>query len=181
MAYTTSTDVRKVLPNLLISEDYIGTVTSGTAITLNVNAIACPTILKDTTTLVVDTDYTFVRPDAVTLGVAASGENFIATVHTGESDTVLDGIITQADEIIDDYFYQYSGNGPGSAVKASFSKWLSAALYLYSYGAGSEEDVAKGDMLYKQAFDSMKRFKANTAMNTPTRRNINKTMVHIVN
>lgn len=160
MAYTAALDVRKALLGILYTEDDVGEIESGTHVALTAPALDVPTILKDATTLTKDTDYTFVRPDKITLGVAATGENFIAQCSHGVTDTVLDEKIAAADRIIDDYFAQMS-SAPASANAGDWSKWLAGSFYLSDGGI----DLDRAKELYKRAMDAMKEYRKNTLDN----------------
>lgn len=175
---TTALQVRNILPNLLINEDAIGLMESGTNLVLTDEAIECPTILKGITTLTEGVDYDFVRPDDVTLNVAANYENFTATVYIGTTDTILDTLILTAEEVIDDYFYRYST--PAVSNKTSWTKWLAASYYLFNYCAGSDADISQGEQFQKLAYDSMKRYKENTNFDTPTKENSHRASVYKV-
>jgi len=156
MAYTTTTQVRQLLPNLLLSEDIIGTVESGALIILNYPAISVPTIEKLGVTsenLVLGIDYTFSRPNRVTLTVPADGEDFICSTHLGISDTILTDIIEQAEAIITAEFLYLTN--PGATYMATLSSWLAAAIYLKSYCASNKIEMDKADVFMKLATDML--------------------------
>lgn len=159
MAYTTAEKVRKILPTLLWDEEDLGVIASGTSLALTRPAKDVPTILKDSSTLVKDTDFTFVQPKAITLSVAATGENFIATCYYSISDTDLEAIIARADRRIDAYFGQH--DTPDSSSREDWSSSLTAAMYLREYATATEENLKRAEAMEKQALDDMKRYKDN--------------------
>ena len=166
MAYTTEAKVRSILPTLLKSDDDIGIIASGTALTLHDPAYDVPTILKNSTVLAKTTDFTFARPRAVTLTAAATGENFIAQCYYAISDADILVIIGQADRFIDDYFSAYST--PGSASLTDWSSWLAAAIYLRQYATATEENIRRADNLWKMATDGMENERENIKKNSTT-------------
>lgn len=159
MVYTTAANVRKILPTLLWDEEDLGVVSEGTSLTLTRPAKDVPTILKDSTTLVKDTGFTFVQPKAITLTAAATGENFTATCYYSVSDTDLEEIIARADRRVDAFFGQH--NTPDSSHCEDWSTALAAAMYLRGYTTATEEGNKRTEALEKQALDDMKRYKDN--------------------
>lgn len=157
MAYTTAAKVRAMLPTLLIDTDDLGTSFSGTNLTLNYPAYDIPTLLKNG----VSTEFTFARPDSITLNSAADGERYIATVYYGISDTEIDAIIVAADRVILDSFSKY--DLPGAGYLEDWSSMLSAARYLRMYASATDENVAKANALSKMVTDAMKSYQENTA------------------
>ncbi|WP_440952034.1 hypothetical protein [Methanococcoides sp. FTZ1] len=167
--YTTAGKVRKILPTLLWDEEDLGTIASGTSLTLTTSAKDVPTILKDSSTLVKDTDFTFVLPRSITLNIAAAGENFTATCYYSVSDTDLEVIIARADRRIDAYFGQH--DTPDSSYCEDWSSALSAAMYLREYATATEENLRRADALEKQALDDMKRYRDNNEPEQKARTN----------
>jgi hypothetical protein len=166
MAYTTADKVRDLLPELLIQEQDLGILDSGTFITLNNSAYAVPTIAKDSTTLVTTTDYTFTQPRKITLSVAASGENFIATTHIAFSDTKIEEFIGQSDRIIDNQFANQST--PDSEYLDDWSQWLTASKIIMLTAKGSEELIAWSKEFESMAMDKIEEYKAGTLKGTNT-------------
>jgi hypothetical protein len=179
MSYTTTDRVRAILPGLLQDDDDLGTVNSGAYISLNNPAFDVPTIEKDGTVLTKDTDYVFTRPLNIVLIISANGEQYIAQCYYGISEDDLTNIISIADRIIDDYFYQY--DGPGADYQQDWSSWLSAAIYLKQYCIATEENLTKADRLEKMAMDAMKAYRENTLYNSPTKINVDHDFVYKVN
>jgi hypothetical protein len=159
LSYTTALSVRKALPTLLIDEDYLGTLESGTFLELHNPARAVPTLYQDDEELTLDVDYTFKRPTTITLTSSADGENYIALCYYAISDADLDIIIGRADNIIDTYFMYLSK--PGETYLADISTWLSASIYLKEYATATEENMTRADALYKLAMDTMETLKDN--------------------
>lgn len=137
MAYTTADKVRKLLPDLLETEDDLGAVTSGTSLILSNYVFAVPTILKNSTELIDTTDYTFNQPDRVTLLVAAAGERFVARVHIAYNDTDIETFITESDRIIDRYFMNITPAPVG--YYDDWSKYITAAKILLVKAHGNED------------------------------------------
>ncbi len=135
--YTTADKVRKLLPDLLETEDDLGAVTSGTALRLSNYVFAVPTILKNATELIDTTDYTFNQPDRVTLSVAAAGERFVARVHIAYNDTDIETFITESDRIIDRYFMNITA-APLDYYD-DWSKYITAAKILLVKAHGNED------------------------------------------
>lgn len=179
MSYTTTANVRAVLPALLQDDDDLGVVGTGVYISLNNPAFAVPTIEKNGSVLVINTDYTFTRPLSIILTIAANSEQYIAQCYYGISEIGLSEIIAVADRIIDDYFFQF--DSPGEEYKQDWSNWLSATIYLQQYCIASEENLTKADRLEKMAMDAMKAYRENTLYNTPTKRNVDHDFVYKVN
>lgn len=160
MAYTTAANVRAVLPTLLMNDDDLGESASGTNLTLRKPALDVPTILKDSTVLTKDTDYTFSRTRKITLGVAAAGQNYIAQCYYGIDDTALDAIIAKSDRFIDDYFKQYET--PGGTYTEDWSNDLSASTYLRRYATATEENLRRAEELRNIVLEAMKNYRENT-------------------
>lgn len=163
MVYSTAAQVRAVLPSLLMADDEIGEVGSGTDIRLTYPAVAVPTILKDSTTLTITTDYTFVRPLYITLNTAATGEYFTAQVYRGATDTELGVIIGKADRIIDDFWYNRTT--PATAILADWSSELSASIYLrqYSVSIGDKDGVESANLMEDRVMQLMKIYQDHTS------------------
>ena len=179
MSYTTTVRVRAVLPALLQDDDDLGIVGSGEFISLNNPAFDVPTIKKNGSELIKNTDYTFTRPLSIVLTVAANSEQYIAQCYYGISEIELTNIIATADRIIDDYFFQF--DSPGNSYKQDWSNWLSAAIYLQQYCIASEENLIKADRLEKMAMEAMKAYRENTLFNSPTRVNVDHDFVFKIN
>ena len=162
--HTTSSKVRYLLPDLLIGEDSVGVITSGTSLVLTNPAFGVPTILKDSTVLVLTTDYVFVQPRAVTLVVAASGENFTATVYIAFSDTEIETFIGEADRLIDNYFVNRTA--PASTYLDDWSKYLSAARLLRVKAKGDASILSWADSMEKIAMDGMEAYLKRTSAGT---------------
>lgn len=158
MSYSTAVDVRKILPTLLIDVDDLGSSFSGTNLTLNYPAYDISTLLKDG----VSTEFTFVRPDSITLNSAADGERYIATVYYGIDDVDIDIIIASADRVILDSFSKY--DLPASGYLKDWSSMLSAARYLRMYTSATDENIAKASELEKIVMKAIESYKDNTAV-----------------
>lgn len=158
--YTIPDTVREILPDLLVADDDIGTVASGTSITLHKPAAGVPTIIKDTTTLYDSTDYDFVKPRAITLGSAATGENFIAHVHIAFSDPQLIKFIAKSDRKIDDYFY--GKTAPTAGYKDDWSAHLTAAYILRITSKGNPDTLTWAKSLEDIAMVAMKSYMEGT-------------------
>lgn len=158
MAYTTAAKVRAILPTLLIDTDDLGSSFSGTNLTLNYPAYDVPTLLKND----VSTEFTFVRPDSITLSVAANSERYIATVYYGISDTEIDAIIAASDRVILDSFSKY--DLPSAGYLEDWSSMLSAARYLRMYASATDENIAKAVELEKIVTKAIESYKDNTAV-----------------
>ena len=167
MAYATIANVRNRLFHMLVDEDIIGEVPAGTYIELNNPAFDVPTITKDGAELVKDTDFTFVRPYSITLGTAASGEKYIATVYIGAPDSVLESRLAEADRFITDYFAKQSL--PGTDYLNDWSSLLAAAYFLRLDATATEENVTRADAMEKQALTAMDNYKINTGYDTEKR------------
>jgi hypothetical protein len=153
MAYATAAQVRAILPTLLKGDDDLGTVNSGTYLSLHDPAFDVPTILKNSTALTkAGADYTFTRPRKITLAVAATGESFIAQCYYAISDTDVGVIIAQADRYIVDYFTDYTIDTDRAA---DWSSWLSAAIYLRQYATATEENLRRAQELWDMALNAM--------------------------
>ena len=166
MAYSTADQVRAVLPSLLTADDEIGEVPSGTNLKLNYPAVAVPTILKNSTTLAITTDYTFVRSTKITLSVAAAGEYFTAQIHRGATDTELEVIVAKADRIIDDFVVHVSA--PSSGYLQDWSSELSASMYLrqYALAVGGPDDITTAQTMEDRVFQLMQNYINKTGMGT---------------
>ena len=166
MVYSTAAQVRAVLPSLLTADDDIGEVPSGTNLTLNYPAVAVPTILKNSTELNVDIDFTFVRSTKITLSVAAAGEYFTAQVHRGATDSELDNIIAKADRIIDDFVVNVTA--PSSGYLQDWSSELSASMYLrqYALAVGGPDDITTAQTMEDRVFQLMQNYINKTGMGT---------------
>ena len=158
--YTIPDTVREILPDLLVADDDIGTVSSGTSITLHKPAAGVPTIIKDTTTLYDSTDYDFTKPRKITLGSAATGENFIAHVHIAFSDPQLIKFIAKSDRKIDDYFY--GKTTPTAGYLDDWSAHLTAAYILRIKSKGDSDTLAWAKSLEDMAMTAMKSYKEGT-------------------
>ena len=166
MTYTTPNKVRNLLPDLLTECQDIGVVDSGTFMQLDNSAKAVPTILKDATELVVTTDYTFIQPRAISLTVAADGENFIAHTHIAFSDDEINEFIGQSDRIIDNEFANQAT--PADEYLDDWSQWLTA-WKIKVITAKGDEDLLKEAMVYRDmAMDAINDYKANTLVGTHT-------------
>ena len=174
MGYTDIEAVRKGLPGLLYTVDYLGRVESGTYVPLNIDGIDCPTILKDGVEITKGSGFTFTRPDTLTLDVAADDEEYFARVYTGTEDEMIDDLIIQSDQIIDNKFYMYTQLAPSDVQKKTWSTYLTCGLYLSSYCGGSEEDITKADFFLNLAHSGMDAYIKFTLRDTPTRPNRHK-------
>ena len=172
MAHTTAATVRAVLPGLLMRDDDLGIIESGTNLTLHDPAVEVPTILKITistmteSTLTEGTDYDFVRSMTIKLGSAATGERYIAQCYHGPTSTQLDNIISFADRVIDDFFYNY--DTPPAAILSDWSARLAASFYLIQYATATEENIVRGKEMEKIVKDSMAEYRKNTLFKTET-------------
>ena len=153
MTYTTALAVRKLLPDLLIAEDDIGVLDSGTYLQLTNSAFDVPTILKDSTTLNLTTDFTFIQPRKITLSVAASSENFIATTYIAFSDADITTLIEESDRFIDNKFINLTA--PSSAYKGDWSRYKTGSKILRVTAKGDEDRLAWADSFDKIADDSI--------------------------
>ncbi len=153
MAHTTSVKVRNLLPDLLIAEDNLGVIDSGTLLTLTNPAFGVPTILQDSATLTLTTHFTFVEPRKITLGSAADGENYTATVYVAFSDTEIETFIGESDRIIDNYFVNLTA--PASEYLDDWSKYLTAAKILRVKAKGDSDMLKWADSIEKIAMDGM--------------------------
>lgn len=180
MAYTTAAKVRAVLPTLLMDDDDLGVLDSGTLLTLSRPALDVPTVLKNSTSLTkAGADYTFVRPRKITLAAAATGENFIAQGYYGISDTAIESIIAQSDRFIDDYFHEYGT--PGSTYTDDWSAYLSASTYLRSYATATEENLRRAEELRKIVLEGMENYRHNTFESLKTESSYTESWVRKVN
>ena len=162
--YTIPDTVREILPELLVAEDHIGAVASGTSITLTNPVFGVPSIIQDTTTLYESVDYTFIQPQAVTLLSAATGENYIAHTHIAFSDPQLIKFIAKSDRKIDDMFY--SSTAPTAAYKDDWSAMLTA-VYILRITSRGDSDVLKWAVsLESTVTDAMTAYKKNTGGTT---------------
>lgn len=159
--HTTAVKVRNLLPDLLIAEDNVGIISSGTAMTLRNPAFAVPTVLKNTTEMVITTDYTFVQPRAVTLTVAATGENFTARTHIAFSDTEILVFVGESDRIINNYFVNLTA--PASEYLDDWSKYLTAAKILRVKAKGNPDMLTWAESMEKMAMDGMVAYLAKTS------------------
>lgn len=157
MAYTTPLAVRKLLPGLLIGEDDMGVVSSGTTLTLESPAMDVITVEKNGLLLSEFSDFTFTRPRTITLDTAASGENFIATCYYGAHDSELDDIINRADRTINSYFGSVSL--PSADYLNDWSSVLSASYYLKSFATANDENIQRANSLESIAMDAMQTYK----------------------
>ena len=164
MAHTTSLKVRYLLPDLLISEENIGIIASGTAITLTNPAFGVPNILKNSTTLVLTTDFTFVQPRKVTLSVAATGEQYTATIFIAFSDEEIETFIGESDRIIDNFFVNLTT--PASEYLDDWSKYLSAAKILRVKAKGDPDMLAWAVSMEKIAMDGIEAYLKRTSAGT---------------
>jgi len=158
--YTIPDTVREILPDLLVAEDNIGTVSTGTTITLTNPVFGVPTIIQDTSTIYESVDYTFIQPQDVTLLSAATGENYIAHTHIGFSDPQLIKFIAKSDRKIDDTFYSLTE--PTAAYKDDWSAMLTAAYILTITSRGDPDTLKWAASLEKTVTDAMTAYKANT-------------------
>jgi len=156
MAYTTADKVRKLLPDLLETEDDLGAITSGTSLMLSNFVFAVPTILKNSVELTVITDYTFNQPDRVTLLTAAAGERYIARVHIAYNDTDIESFISEADLIIDRYFMNIT------PVPLEYydvwSKYITAAKILLVKAHGNEDMLLWAKEYMDQAINGIEKY-----------------------
>lgn len=162
--YTIPDTVREILPELLVAEDHIGTVSSGTSITLTNPVYGVPSMIQDSTTLYESVDYTFIQPQAVTLLSAATGENYIAHTHIAFSDPQLIKFIAKSDRKIDDMFY--SSTAPTAAYKDDWSAMLTA-VYILRITSRGDPDILKWAVSLKTTVtDAMTTYKKNTGGTT---------------
>ena len=164
MAYTSEVKVRNLLPDLLIEESDLGISDSGTLLTLINPAFGVPTILKDSTTLALTTDYSFVQPRTITLGTAATGENYTATVYIAFSDEEILVFVGESDRIIDAKFINQTA--PGAEYQDDWSKYLSAAKILRVKAHGNEDMLNWADSMEKIAMDGITDYLARTSAGT---------------
>lgn len=160
--YTIPDTVREILPDLLVAEDNIGTVASGTTITLTNPVFGVPSILQDTTTLYESTNYTFIKPQAVTLLSAATGENYIAHTHIAFSDPQLIKFIAKSDRKIDDMFS--NSTAPTAPYKDDWSAMLTASYILTITSRGDPDTLKWAAGLEKTVTDAMAAYMDNTGM-----------------
>lgn len=164
MAHTTSEKVRYLLPDLLIGEENLGYIESGTHLTLTNPAFGVPTILKDSTVLALTTDFTFVQPRAITLVAVATGEQFTATIYIAFSDTEIETFIGESDRLIDNYFVNRTA--PAAEYLDDWSKYLSAAKILRVKAKGNPDMLAWADSMEKIAMDGMESYLMRTSAGT---------------
>ena len=153
MGYTIVDSVRRLLPDILISEEDLGINASGKVLTLVNSAVGVPNILKDGTTLADITDYTFTQPRRITLSVAASGENFIATTYITFSDADITTLIEESDRAIDNKFVNLTA--PSSAYKGDWSRYKTGSKILRITAKGDEDRLAWADSFDKIADDGI--------------------------
>ena len=158
--HTIPDTVREILPDLLVADDDIGVVSSGTSITLHKPAVGVPYILKDATTLYESTDYDFVKPRAVTLGSAATGENFIAHVHITFSDAQFIKFIAKSDRTINNFFYGVTT--PTAEYLDDWSADLTASYILKRKAKGNPDTLAWAKTLKDDVMESMAAYKEGT-------------------
>ena len=158
--HTLPENVREILPDLLIAEDDVGTISSGTTLTLTNAVFGVPSILQDTTMLFESTNFTFIKPRAVTLLVAASGENYIAHVHVGFSDDQLLKFIARSDRKIDDFFFGVTT--PPASYLDDWSSLLTAAYILRIKAKGDKSMLDWATSLEDQATNAMMAYKQNS-------------------
>ncbi len=159
--YTTAIAVRRMLPTLLIDEDLLGNVSSGTNIRLSVPALDVVSLTANGT----DVEFTFVRPDRITLSVAATNQSFIALCYYGISDARLDELIEQADTIINTEFLYLQK--PAETYLTTISTWIATSLYLKGYTTATDENTARADSYMKMASDTIKSLRV--SVGTPVR------------
>ena len=159
--HTTTLKVRNLIPDLLIATDDIGTVASGTSITLHKPAVAVPTMLKDAAEIVITTNYTFVQPRAITLLVAASNENYIANCHLAFTDTELVTFIGESDRIIDNYFVNLTA--PASEYLDDWSKYLTSSKVIRAVSKGNPDMLKWAGSMEKIAMDGMSEYLKRTS------------------
>jgi|GEM_PF-4790513 len=157
MAYTTPLAVRKLLPGLLIGEDDMGVVSSGTTLTLESPAMDVITVEKNGIVLSEFSDFTFTRPRTITLDTEAAGENFIATCYYGAHDSDIDDIINRADRTINAFFS--SMQLPSADYLNDWSSVLAASLYLKSFATANDENIQRANALETIAMDGMQTYK----------------------
>ncbi len=161
MSYTTSAKVRVLLPGLLTDDDDLGSISSGTGITLTYPAYAVPSITIDG---VASTAYTFLRPDKITLSSAATGQRFIATVDKGLNDTDLDSLIVSSDRVLDAAFANF--DMPSSGYLEDWSGLLTAARYLRLYATGTGENIGKAESMEQIVVEAINSFKKDSSNET---------------
>lgn len=158
--HTIPDTVREILPDLLVADDNVGVIASGTTLTLTNPAFGVPYITKDIDTLYDSTDYDFVQPRAVTLGVAASGENFTAHIYIAFGDAQLIKFIAKSDRKIDDFFY--GGTTPSAGYLDDWSALLTAGYILRIVAKGNPDMITWAESLEKMATDAMTEYKNNS-------------------
>ena len=135
--YSFPENVREILPDLLMSSENLGGVTSGTSLMLTSSALGVPRILKNVTNLYESTDFTFTQPKSITLGIAASGENYTAYINKGFTDEQLIKFISRSDRRIDNFFFGLTVATP--AHKADWSSMLTASYVMKISSKGEIE------------------------------------------
>lgn len=164
MSNTTPGAVRAILPDLLYAEEDLGQLDSGTNLVLINSAFEVPTILRDTDTLVVDTDYTFIRPRTITLGTAATGENYTAFTQIIFSDSQITTFIDESDRIISNQFV--NRDTPADEYLGDWSKYLTVHKILLMTAHGDLERITWARSFRAMAFDGIKAYKEFTASGT---------------
>lgn len=158
MAYITPAKTRILLPGLLTDDDDLGTLGSGTKLTLTYPAYDVPKIsIND----VESTAFTFIRPDKIILTAAASGQRFIASVNKGLSDSDLESLIESSDRVLTAAFANY--DMPSASYLEDWSGRLTIALYLTLYATGTGENVDKAKAIEQSVYNAIASFKKNTS------------------
>ena len=164
MSNTTPELVRGVLPELLFAKEDLGVLDSGTNLSLKNSAVEVPTILKDSTTLVSGTDFTFVSPRKITLGTAAASENYTAHVHLAFTDAKLTEFIDGSDRIIANQFVNM--DTPSAVHLSDWSRDLTAHKVLVLTARGDLDKVAWARSFRTMAMDAIAAYKENTSKGT---------------
>lgn len=161
MSYTTAAKVRVLLPGLLTDDDDLGTIASGTGITLTYPAYAVPSIAING---VDSTAFTFLRPDKITLTSAATGQRYIASVSKGLNDTDLESLIAASDRVLDAAFANF--DMPSGSYLGDWSELLTAARYLRLYATGTGENIEKAESMEQIVTDAINSFKKDSSNDT---------------
>ena len=153
-------DVREILPELLMSEDHVGVISSGTTLTLTNPALGVPSILKNTDIIYESTNYAFKQPQTVTLSVAATGENFIAHTHIGFSNAQLIKYIARSDRKINNLFANLTA--PTSSYALDWSAMLTASYVLKITSHGNPDTLNWARSLENVVMSDIEAYKTNT-------------------
>jgi len=161
MSNTTPALVRGILPELLFTDEDLGVLDSGTNLILKNSAMEVPTILRDATTLASGVDYTFIAPRKITLGTAATSENYTVHSHLAFTDAKLTEFINSSDRIIANLFINM--DAPAAEYLSDWSRDLTAHRVLVLTARGNLDKVAWARSFRSMALDAITAYKENSS------------------